>query len=99
LALHAVQTGAVINGLEALISKRRIRIGFTCGDVNSALAASIVAAKTGVIQAQVGAGVHSGDPSMPEEVNRVVVNRLGDHEPGTKSRQHRSARLGNGSAA
>jgi UDP-N-acetylglucosamine 2-epimerase (non-hydrolysing) len=75
---HAVQTGAVMTGLEALISKQRPRIVFTFGDVNSTLAASIVAAKTGVPQAHVEAGLRSGDASMPEEVNRVVVDRLSD---------------------
>jgi UDP-N-acetylglucosamine 2-epimerase (non-hydrolysing) len=75
---HAVQTGAVMTGIETLISKRRPRIIFTFGDVNSTLAASIVAAKSGVIQAHVEAGLRSGDASMPEEVNRVVVDRLSD---------------------
>src|SRR5665213_3033877 len=75
---HAAQTGAVMRSLEDLVAKNPPRIMMTFGDVNSTLAAALVAAKSGVSQAHVEAGLRSGDPTMPEEVNRVVADRLAD---------------------
>ena len=48
------------------------------GDVNSTLACSIVAAKLGVRVAHLEAGLRSRDWAMPEEVNRVVTDRVSD---------------------
>jgi UDP-N-acetylglucosamine 2-epimerase (non-hydrolysing) len=75
---HAAQTGAVMRALETLVSETAPAIVVTVGDVNSTLAAALVAAKAGVRQAHVEAGLRSGDPGMPEEVNRVVTDRLAD---------------------
>jgi UDP-N-acetylglucosamine 2-epimerase (non-hydrolysing) len=75
---HAAQTGAVMRALEDFVAKNPPRIMMTFGDVNSTLAAALVAAKGGVSQAHVEAGLRSGDPTMPEEVNRVVADRLAD---------------------
>ena len=49
------------------------------GDVNSTLACSIVAAKSGLLVAHVEAGLRSRDWAMPEEVNRVVTDRVSDY--------------------
>jgi UDP-N-acetylglucosamine 2-epimerase (non-hydrolysing) len=75
---HAVQTGVIMQALERLVSERKPAIIVTVGDVNSTLAAALVAAKAGVRQAHVEAGLRSGDAKMPEEVNRVVTDRLAD---------------------
>ena len=75
---HAAQTGAVMRALEDFVAEAPPAIMLTFGDVNSTLAAALVAAKAGISQAHVEAGLRSGDPTMPEEVNRVVVDRLAD---------------------
>jgi UDP-N-acetylglucosamine 2-epimerase (non-hydrolysing) len=75
---HAAQTGAIMTALEKLVSELHAAIVVTVGDVNSTLAAALVSAKAGIPQAHVEAGLRSGDPLMPEEVNRVVTDRLAD---------------------
>ncbi len=73
---HAEQTAAIMTRFEPLLAARRPDIVLVYGDVNSTLAAALVAAKLGVPVAHVEAGLRSHDWSMPEEVNRVVTDRL-----------------------
>ena len=73
---HATQTAALLTGLEAELARRRPGIVVVYGDVNSTLAAALVAAKLQVPVAHVEAGLRSFDPSMPEEVNRRVTDSL-----------------------
>jgi UDP-N-acetylglucosamine 2-epimerase (non-hydrolysing) len=75
---QAGQTAAAMVALESLFTELRPDIVLVYGDVNSTLAASLVAAKLGVRLAHVEAGLRSGDRSMPEEINRIVTDRLAD---------------------
>ena len=75
---HADQTARVMVALEELFLERRPRLVVVYGDVNSTVAASLVAAKIGLPVAHVEAGLRSFDRSMPEEVNRVVTDSLAD---------------------
>ena len=75
---HAAQTGTIMRALETLVSESAPAVMVTVGDVNSTLAAALVAAKARLRQAHVEAGLRSRDAEMPEEVNRVVTDRLAD---------------------
>jgi UDP-N-acetylglucosamine 2-epimerase (non-hydrolysing) len=75
---HAVQTAAVMVGLEELFTSRRPDLVVVYGDVNSTVAAALVAAKLQIPMAHVEAGLRSFDMSMPEEVNRRLTDQLSD---------------------
>jgi UDP-N-acetylglucosamine 2-epimerase (non-hydrolysing) len=75
---HAVQTGAIMVELERAFERLRPALIVVYGDVNSTLAASLVAAKLLLPVAHVEAGLRSFDRSMPEEINRVVTDVLAD---------------------
>ncbi|MCC6739671.1 MAG: UDP-N-acetylglucosamine 2-epimerase (non-hydrolyzing) [Planctomycetia bacterium] len=75
---HAEQTAKVMLGFEPALAKHRPDWVVVVGDVNSTLACALVAAKRGVRVAHVEAGLRSGDWTMPEEVNRVLTDRLSD---------------------
>jgi UDP-N-acetylglucosamine 2-epimerase (non-hydrolysing) len=75
---HAAQTAAIMVGLEAEFTKRSPGLVIVYGDVNSTIAAALVAAKLGIPVAHVEAGLRSFDMTMPEEVNRRLTDQLSD---------------------
>jgi UDP-N-acetylglucosamine 2-epimerase (non-hydrolysing) len=75
---HGRQTAAIMVGLEELLTERSPALVVVYGDVNSTVAAALVAAKLQVPLAHVEAGLRSFDLSMPEEINRMVTDRLAD---------------------
>ncbi|GLU49618.1 non-hydrolyzing UDP-N-acetylglucosamine 2-epimerase [Nocardiopsis ansamitocini] len=75
---HAEQTAALLVGLEAEFISRSPAFVIVYGDVNSTLAAALVAAKLHIPVAHVEAGLRSFDMTMPEEVNRRVTDQLSD---------------------
>jgi UDP-N-acetylglucosamine 2-epimerase (non-hydrolysing) len=72
------QTARIMLGLDPLLDTVRPDWMVVVGDVNSTLAAALVAAKRGVALAHVEAGLRSFDRRMPEEMNRIVVDQLAD---------------------
>jgi UDP-N-acetylglucosamine 2-epimerase (non-hydrolysing) len=75
---HARQTAAIMTGLEDLFAARNPGLVVVYGDVNSTLAAALVTSKQQIPLAHVEAGLRSFDMTMPEEVNRLVTDRLSD---------------------
>ncbi len=75
---HATQTAAVMVGLEKVFLEKKPRMVNVVGDVNSTLAAGIVAAKLHIPVSHIEAGLRSRDWQMPEEVNRVVTDVIAD---------------------
>jgi UDP-N-acetylglucosamine 2-epimerase (non-hydrolysing) len=73
---HAWQTGAIMQAFEPVCLDVRPHMVLVFGDVNSTVATALVAAKLGVSVGHVEAGLRSRDWSMPEEINRVVTDRL-----------------------
>jgi UDP-N-acetylglucosamine 2-epimerase (non-hydrolysing) len=73
---HAVQTAQVMLAIEPVIAEVRPDVVVVVGDVNSTLAAALVAAKLGVSLAHVEAGLRSFDRTMPEEINRVLTDQI-----------------------
>ena len=78
-ATHAVQTARVMERIEAVIDVERPDLVLVPGDVNSTLAATLVAAKLGVPLGHVEAGLRSFDRTMPEEINRIVADEFSDY--------------------
>ena len=76
---HATQTSRVMTAFEPLVEQLRPDVVVVVGDVNSTVACALVAAKSGALLAHVEAGLRSRDWSMPEEINRVVTDRLSDY--------------------
>ena len=72
------QTARVMLGLEPLLVADRPDMLLVVGDVNSTLAAALVAAKLLVPLAHVEAGLRSNDRTMPEETNRLITDQLAD---------------------
>lgn len=75
---HGEQTARIMLGFEKALSEIAPHLVVVVGDVNSTLAASLVASKLGIAVAHVEAGLRSRDRRMPEEINRVVTDHLSD---------------------
>ncbi len=75
---HAEQVGKTMIEFEKVVKRENPDWVVVVGDVNAILAGSVTAKKEHIALAHIEAGLRSGDISMPEEVNRLVADRLSD---------------------
>jgi UDP-N-acetylglucosamine 2-epimerase (non-hydrolysing) len=75
---HAEQAGTVMARLHPLLEELAPDLVLVPGDVNSTMAAALTAAKLQIPVGHVEAGLRSFDRTMPEEINRVVVDQVAD---------------------
>ena len=76
---HAQQTARIMTTFEPVMQEEDPDVVLVVGDVNSTVACALVAAKRHVPVAHVEAGLRSGDRRMPEEINRLLTDRLADY--------------------
>lgn len=75
---HAEQVGHTMMAIEKVLQREKPDWVVVVGDVNATLACSVTAKKEWVKVCHIEAGLRSGDITMPEEVNRLVTDRLSD---------------------
>src|ERR1700736_6446828 len=73
---HARQTAEIMTRFEPIVLERKPDLVLVYGDVNSTVATALVCSKLLIQVGHVEAGLRSFDPSMPEEINRIVTDRL-----------------------
>jgi UDP-N-acetylglucosamine 2-epimerase (non-hydrolysing) len=75
---HAEQVGYTMIAFEKVLMEHKPNWVVVVGDVNATLSCSVAAKKLDIKVCHIEAGLRSGDMTMPEEINRLVTDRLSD---------------------
>jgi UDP-N-acetylglucosamine 2-epimerase (non-hydrolysing) len=75
---HAEQLGYTMIAFEKVLLEHKPDWVIVVGDVNATLSCSVVAKRLNIKVCHIEAGLRSGDMSMPEEINRLVTDRISD---------------------
>lgn len=75
---HAEQVGNTMIAFEKILLREKPDWVVVVGDVNATLACSVTAKKLNIKVCHIEAGLRSGDMTMPEEINRLVTDRISD---------------------
>lgn len=76
---HGAMTGRMLEGIEEIMKKESPDMLLVYGDTNSTIAGALAAKKLQVNVGHVEAGLRSFNMRMPEEVNRILTDRISDH--------------------